>query len=85
MFMVVCVHAQLHTRTCTQGTEAEAGPTNRLGVAAEVSHFSYECGDANDKLLVVMALLKLGLVRKKVGLVWDLLLMRWCCVWVLRE
>uniref|UniRef100_A0A383WG42 RNA helicase n=1 Tax=Tetradesmus obliquus TaxID=3088 RepID=A0A383WG42_TETOB len=35
------------------------------GSAAEISHFSYSCA-ADDRRLVVLALLKLGLLRKKV-------------------
>jgi hypothetical protein len=34
------------------------------GTAAEIEHFSFECAH-EDKLLVTMAMLKLGLVRKK--------------------
>ena len=34
------------------------------GTAAEIEHFSFEC-PPEDKLIVTMALLKLGLVRKK--------------------
>uniref|UniRef100_A0A7S0S3C6 RNA helicase n=1 Tax=Chlamydomonas leiostraca TaxID=1034604 RepID=A0A7S0S3C6_9CHLO len=37
-----------------------------MGVAKEVAHWAYECASAGDKLLAVMAMLKLGLVRKKV-------------------
>ena len=34
------------------------------GTAAEIEHFSFAC-PPEDRLLVTMALLKLGLVRKK--------------------
>ena len=37
-----------------------------LGTAAEIEHFSFDC-PPEDKLIVTMALLKLGLVKKKVS------------------
>ena len=35
------------------------------GVPSTIEHFYYECAASVDRLLVMMALLRLGLVRKK--------------------
>jgi ATP-dependent RNA helicase DDX56/DBP9 len=46
----------------TDGADAAGGGS---GAASEITHFMTHCAPA-DKMLVTMALLKLGLVRKKV-------------------
>ena len=45
-------------------TRPPSPPSPTAGSAAEIEHFSFEC-PPEDKLIVTMALLKLGLVRKK--------------------
>ena len=47
-----------------QATHPSPRPPPTAGTAAEIEHFSFEC-PPEDKLIVTMALLKLGLVRKK--------------------
>lgn len=37
----------------------------QIGVSDTIEHFSYDCATSDDRLLVVMTLLKLGLVKKK--------------------
>ncbi|GAX72585.1 hypothetical protein CEUSTIGMA_g41.t1 [Chlamydomonas eustigma] len=50
----------------TDGSGATIGDlASGAGTASEIDHFSFECPH-EDKLLITMALLKLGLVRKKV-------------------
>jgi len=37
----------------------------RTGVSSTIEHFFYEVATSMDRLLVIMAMLRLGLVRKK--------------------
>jgi ATP-dependent RNA helicase DDX56/DBP9 len=39
--------------------------TNQIGSSDTIEHFSYDCATGDDRLLVAMSLLKLGLVKKK--------------------
>lgn len=47
------------------GPDAKEGDAAHIGSSDTIDHFSYDCSKPDDRLLVAMSLLKLGLVKKK--------------------